>query len=215
MEDILLEKVQDAALSAEVNQEIKAMLHEDREGSPLMSLEHTHPERWCEVARMLIEGCSYNSILRGPAADNKGLLRRVRAQMDSNPRVGDLKRELSIRALDGLTQTSELRRSIGEKFRDKLEGMTEEEIQGMELESWAKIHKDMTLAEKLDTETVMKLRGENIQKIEVTQKVSDEDIRELEAQLIAKVEANRAEAIDVEAEETTFPKGAEETTDVQ
>jgi len=130
------------------------------------SLERKEPKRWMKLARMVMEGAPVPELKR--ECNNWHTIARIRAQVLESPACGDLKRELAIRQVEALETTRELRKTAADKLKAKMGD--DAEWYKIDLEQAGRLYDRLTIAEDVDTKTLMRLRGDNVQRVEVTRK---------------------------------------------
>jgi hypothetical protein len=121
---------------------------------------------------------------------------KVKAQLSESPVANDLKRELSTHIIGNLQFNSEIAPRLNSVILQKLEKGEAEDVPLTEL---MKAKRELSVDNKLSNEVLARLRGDNVQRIEVTQKTeSFEDmmkaLKEAQAQM-----PKPAEVVDVEA----------------
>lgn len=181
-------------LSVRLDETVKNILIDVQSYSHANSIEKRDPERWIKLAKSILQGVPVNELKK--TNQDWGTIARVRAQLAESPACSDLKRELSVRQIQALETTSELRKTAAEMLAKKMGN--QDEWDKIDLEQAGRLYDKLTIAEDIDTKTLMRLRGENVQRIEITKKeVSFEDmLNEVKKQRDANVEA-----IDVDSED--------------
>lgn len=155
-------------LPARVDNTLKDILLEAQQYASPMSLEKVNPEKWLTAANEILQGVSRRKVQHGTLSGNTTAYNRIKAQLMESPVCGDLKRQLAVRNLEQLNYTAEIREMVGEalieRFGDK------DALKDVKPEEMIKMYRELSVANKLDTETLMRVRGDNVQKIEITKK---------------------------------------------
>jgi len=153
-------------LAQRLDDTLKGILADAQGYSAPHSIERKDPERWMRTARMVVEGAPVTELKR--QCKDWGTIARIRAQIAESPVCGDLKRELAVRQVQALDTTRELRKTAAEKLAKKMENA--EEWDKIDLEQAGRLYDRLTMAEDVDTKTLLRLRGDNVQRVEVTRK---------------------------------------------
>jgi len=195
-------KVQDAEVSAELQERMEVDLKEVLVDVQQVAGHHNDlainkPEKWLQIAGMLCRGISPTKIYEEYGGNYYSIL-RIRAQLSESPVANDLKRELSTHVVENLHFNSEIAPKLNSEILKKLDRGEAEDVSLTEL---IKAKRELSVDNKLSNEVLARLRGDNVQRIEVTQKTeSFEDmmkaLREAQAQI-----PKPAEVVDVEATE--------------
>ena len=156
-------------LAVRLDDTLKGVLLDAQGYASPQSLERKEPERWMKLARMVVEGAPVTELKR--ECKSWPTIARIRAQLAESPTCGDLKRELAIRQVEALDTTRELRKTAAEKLKAKMGN--EEEWDKIDLEQAGRLYDRLTIAEDVDTKTLMRLRGDNVQRVEITRKDFD------------------------------------------
>lgn len=182
----------DAQLAKQVNDDLQQILADVQGYCAVRCLAKQRPEQWIEGASLLLQG-------DGPriVANKTGLsfytVKTIQAQVFESPVASDLRRELAVRNLMSLETTVELSETIGAKLEKRLAEMTDEELKEISPLDLARMKREISTANKLDTDTLLKVRGDNVQTINVVHKTeSYED-------MMASVREARGEKV-IEAE---------------
>jgi hypothetical protein len=94
--------------------------------------------------------------------------RRIEAELAASPHVTDLKQELSVQKIQNLQISHEIRNRLNETLL-KRSGEANE----MDLLDLGKLIKEVSVADKVDLGDLLRMRGDNVQKVEVTHKTVD------------------------------------------
>lgn len=184
-----------AKLQGRVQQTVRNVLADVQGYSAANSLANSDPNKWMLIAANLVQGAKITKLSKTLDVDPK-TIRRVNIQLMESPEAGNLKRELGVRALDVVQDSIRLNNLAGEKILESYEDLEWNEIDPKEA---SEIKKNISYAMRMDVDTFMRVRGDNVQRIEVTDKrMSKEDYFDVLKQAR---EIARKEAIDIESEE--------------
>ena len=155
------------------------------------------PQKWLEIASALCKGVPPTRIYKEGKGNYYSIL-KIKAQLSESPVANDLKRELSTHIIENLQFNSDIAPRLNSVILQKLERGEAEDVSLTEL---IKAKRELSVDNKLSNEVLARLRGDNVQRIEVTQKTeSFEDmmkaLKEAQAQM-----PKPAEVVDVEATE--------------
>ncbi len=139
------------------------------------SLARVNPVKWLEVASELCKGTPPTRVANELGARYNAVV-RIQAQLSESPIAQDLKRELAINAVENLNFNAEIAPRLNSAIISKLDAGEADEVSLPEL---LKAKRELGVDTKLTHEVLSRLRGDNVQKIEVTQKTeSYEDMLE-------------------------------------
>ena len=186
-----------AELEERLNKDLKDILLDVQSHGQGQDLAALNPERWLEIAGALCKGVPPSRIYREEGGNYYSIL-KVKAQLSESPVANDLKRELSTHVIGNLQFNAEIAPRLNSVILEKLERGEAEDISLVEL---MKAKRELSVDNKLSNEVLARLRGDNVQRIEVTQKTeSFEDmmkaLKEAQAQM-----PKPAEIVDIEATE--------------
>jgi hypothetical protein len=191
--------VVDPEVSAELEERIQKDLREVLVDVQAVAGHHNdlcknRPQKWLTIASALCKGVPPTKIYEEVGGNYYSIL-KVKAQLSESPVANDLKRELSTHIIGNLQFNSEIAPRLNSVILQKLEKGEAEDVPLTEL---MKAKRELSVDNKLSNEVLARLRGDNVQRIEVTQKTeSFEDmmkaLREAQAQM-----PKPAEVVDVE-----------------
>jgi hypothetical protein len=159
------------ALSLRVEKDLKVVLQDVQGYSSMRDLAHTKPETWLEIAGLLCKGVSPSRIYKDYGG-NYYTIRKIQAQLAESPVAGDLKRELCTHLVENLQYNAEIAPKLNDAILEKLEAG---EASTIALPDLIKAKRELGVDNKLANETISRLRGDNVQKIEVTHKNYNKD----------------------------------------
>lgn len=142
------------------------LLHTQAYSAP-QSLCNIKPERWLYIASQLAQGRSRTDLFKKENISHN-TTRRIEAELAASPHVTDLKQELSVQKVQNLQISHEIRNSLNETLLKR-----REEAEEMDLLDLGKLIKEVSVADKVDLGDLLRMRGDNVQKVEVTHKNVD------------------------------------------
>ena len=162
----------DIELSGRVEDGLKEALLDVQGYCNVAAMARRNPDKWLYIAGELLKGRSRSDICKSNNFDFKGV-NLVYDQVMSNPALVDVKRELDVRNVRNLNHTLDLKDMMAEKIKSKFEdGGIFNDMSGIDI---IKGYRELSVAAKLETETMMRVRGDAVQRIEVTHKNYDKD----------------------------------------
>jgi hypothetical protein len=154
-------------LKQRLDDALKATLIHTQTYSPPQSLCNQKPERWMYLASQLAQGRSRTDLFKKENISHN-TTRRIEAELAASPHVTDLKQELSVQKIQNLQISHEIRNRLNETLL-KRSGEANE----MDLLDLGKLIKEVSVADKVDLGDLLRMRGDNVQKVEVTHKTVD------------------------------------------
>lgn len=142
------------------------MLHTKGYSAP-QSLSNIKPERWLYIASQLAQGRSRTDLFKKENISHN-TTRRIEAELAASPHVTDLKQELSVHKIQNLQISHEIRNRLNETLLKR-----SDEAEEMALLDLGKLIKEVSVADKVDLGDLLRMRGDNVQKVEVTHKTVD------------------------------------------
>lgn len=143
-----------------------ALLHTKGYSAP-QSLSNIKPERWLYIASQLAQGRSRTDLFKKENISHN-TTRRIEAELAASPHVTDLKQELSVHKIQNLQISHEIRNRLNETLLKR-----SDEAEEMALLDLGKLIKEVSVADKVDLGDLLRMRGDNVQKVEVTHKTVD------------------------------------------
>lgn len=142
------------------------LLHTQAYSAP-QSLSNIKPERWLYIASQLSQGRSRTDLFKKENISHN-TTRRIEAELAASPHVTDLKQELSVQKVQNLQVSHEIRNRLNETLLKR-----SDEADEMDLLDLGKLIKEVSVADKVDLGDLLRMRGDNVQKVEVTHKSVD------------------------------------------
>lgn len=157
-------------LKSRIDETLKNVLLEVQKYSSPMSMARRNPEKWLFLAGELSQGRARTNLVRAGEATHDGL-RTIEAQLASSPAIADLKKELGVQKVKNLQVSHEIRTRLNEVLLNRAD-----EANGMDMLDLGKLIKELSVADKVDTGDLLRLIGDNTQRIEVTHKTESFDV---------------------------------------
>ena len=180
-------------LLARVKQNLAVALADTQAYCTSWDLCNSNPKRWLDIATMLMQGASVSKTKRALNATQR-LVKKVGGQLMENPNICDLKRELAVDIAITLSDSIEATKLAGEKLRERMERITDKEIDDMDLVDLSKCESEGAKSVQILNNTLMRLRGEDIKKTMVVEaKMTYEEYMKIREGLPSK------EVVEVEA----------------
>ena len=181
-------------LMSRVKTDLATVLADVQSYSSPKDMCNINPEKWMKIASMFVQGES--SYLVGRETKCNGIvIKRVRSQLNENPLFCDLKREMAIEINMALTDTIEANQVFSEKLKNRIDGITDDEMEEMDILDLRKAESEGAKTAQLLTNTLLKLRGENVQKVHV---VKTEGTIEDYFDALDKLNGNREKVVEAE-----------------
>lgn len=180
-------------LKSRIEETLKEVLLEVQKYAAHSSMAHRDPEKWLYLAGQLSQGRARTNLVRAGEGTHDGL-RTIEAQLASSPVIGDLKKELGVQKVKNLQVSHEIRTRLNEVLLKRTD-----EADTMDMLDLGKLIKELSVADKVDAGDLLRLIGDNTQRIEVTHKTESFDDL-LEKAREAREKMKPAEVIDLDEE---------------
>jgi hypothetical protein len=158
-------------VNARIEEDLKKVLVDVQQYVNPSNMARSKPEKWLFIAGELCKGKAASRIFREQGGDYYAI-RKIQAQIAESPVANDLKRELSTHVVENLQFSAEIQPKLNSVILEKLE---RGEAEDMNLGDLMKAKRELGVDMKLANETLARLRGDNVQRIEVTHKEYSKD----------------------------------------